>query len=404
MDTEIEATELRSLQRRAYGREGGLDAVDAARLRELESRRATQTAAPQHPEPLREPEAPAAADSARESASADQPQESGLGGDADAAPPPISEDASHRPAPGEALRQRMFDLWQVLRTQRWWRRPRVIVGGLILLFVMAFAAGAAIPREPTVALSASDAQMERRAAISAQYEDYDADSLMLVAENGQGTLWFATSAEGALLCAVLDNGATMQQQCLRPETATTDGMNLFLHADRPEEPSFYGNVLLTDEGLPLARIQEMGGFVEEPAIRLTDEEKRFTEALLAEGYDAEPQIVGYLDGQAIWTANLGRDGSVCLLYDNPLSEMLADCADRAGVIAVAPGQTTVASGAADDPRAPLSLRVIAPDTGEHVLIELFRTNGWQQHLTITRSSEAPETVWGPRLEERAPGR
>lgn len=394
MFTEVEATELRALQHRAYGRGGALTEADAARLRELEARRIVPTAEPGDAE----------ADAVTTNAGTDEIRREVAEDDGDTAisgeelPSDDVSDAAPEPprAPellADRLRRRLGDGVDALRAKPWARRPRVVVGALIGALVLAFGVGVAFPRTPVVALHETAEQQDRRAAIVAQYEDLDDGSLALIAAKGLGTLWYATSSEEQLRCAIVDNSDLMQQQCMRPGDGRTDGLQIFLDPANPEVPGYFGQVAFSVEGLPIGSLQELTGFISVDTSLLTEEEQRFADGLVAEGYAPGAQILGYLDDQPIWLAYSAGGSQTCLLYDDPRGEMQVSCDEVSGVAIVTSGE----GEAGPEARLPISFRTVSAQTGESVLVELYATGYGGYSLTITRSADHPPTAWGPRL-------
>lgn len=387
--------ELRALQHRAYGRGGALTEADAARLRELEARRIVPTAEPGHAE----------ASVVTTNAGTDELRREVAEDDGDAATSgeklPSGEVSDAAPDPPRApepladrIRQRFGDGIYALRAKPWARRPRVIVGALIGALVLAFGFGLTFPRTPVVALHETAEQQDRRAAIVAQYEDLDEGSLVLIAARGVGTLWYATSSDEQLRCAIVDNSDLMQQQCMRPGDGRTDGLQIFLDPANPEVPGYFGQVAFSVEGLPIGSLQELAGFTSVNTSLLTEEEQRFFDGLAEQGYAPGAQILGYLDDEPIWLAYAAGGSQACLLYDDPLSEMQVSCDEVSGVVTSASRD----GAAGSDARLPLSFRTVSAQTGEAVLVEMFATGFGGFSLTITRSADHPPTAWGPRIE------
>ncbi|MBS1896522.1 MAG: hypothetical protein JSS88_03910 [Actinobacteria bacterium] len=176
--------ERRELERRAFARDGsGLSEAEAARLSALRRADAPLTdALPVVPGPeqaQRDESLPSTAPvSPTSSRSAD-----GSGDDLGDAGPrrPIGADQT-----GTGTRLRTW-----LATGAW-NRPRYVVGGLALVLLAGLVVGWAIPRPPDVGLALRAGEGEREAAVLKQSDDLDPGTLLLLARDHDGLLWYAT--------------------------------------------------------------------------------------------------------------------------------------------------------------------------------------------------------------------
>lgn len=312
----VEGTrELRALQAKAYGREGGLTAAEARRLAELESPRGTESARGSENERI--------SGSAPEDAAPNDPvpndRASNDRASKDTVPIDPAADVVQRDTPAPSARP---EVRSVLRTHL----KAVILASLAILLV-GLAAGWAVfgglDDEPRLTAG----QQERRLELQGT-EEYDEDSVRLIAEDDDTVVWYATRSEGEIACVVLDVGAASQEQCGRLETVDTMGLSVSLSvpASDPEDPADqYGTTIsavvgYTTAGDPLAWIQEWSRDAS-MLDQFAEGERDRAEALLDEGYLPVPTIVGYFHDEPVWLAERPTDGTQsggivrCMLVD-----------------------------------------------------------------------------------------
>ncbi|WP_449407698.1 hypothetical protein [Microbacterium maritypicum] len=299
MTPEDDGAELRALQAKAYGRDGGLTAREADRLNELESVGAARTA----PAVLTAPAEPAAAgvsSASAESAARDEP----AGRD-----PSVDEQATDEggvdvpPVPAPSLRG-------AVRVHL-----RAVVVAALALLLLGVGAGWAVFGDIGDAPALTAGQQERRVELQTTSK-YDDGSVRLVAEDGEAVVWYATRRDGEIACIVLDVDKASQEQCGQLDTIGTMGLSVSLSvpAADPDDPAdeygttFSAMVGYTTAGEPLAWIQRWSRDASMLA-QFDGEERDRAEALLDDGFLPVPTIVGYFHDQPVWLAERPADGT-----------------------------------------------------------------------------------------------
>ncbi|WP_168429284.1 hypothetical protein [Microbacterium sp. K24] len=307
MPAETDPEELRALQQKAYGRDGGLTDADARRLRDLERARQEQTIAPS--------EAPAAEiglvdavpfdfDS-RRSAQADV---SGPGSETEDPEPPDAEPQVTGTASG------------LLR--RWW----VVAAASALLLAIGVGAGWALfgQRPGTVVLTAD--QQERRAELYREGE-YDAGTLRAVGQDEDALVWYATKDGGAQTCVVIDIAQASSEACqeadIVPFGLSASVMvppNAGSDAESGVAPGASVNayLMLSTTGEPMVSIQRWSPDLAMISQFRGAERDRATE-LVSQGFNAGLLIVGEFQSEPVWlgTRFSAGDSTVeyCMIVD-----------------------------------------------------------------------------------------
>lgn len=307
MPAETDPEELRALQQKAYGRDGGLTDADARRLRDLERARQEQTIAPS--------EAPAAEiglvdavpfdfDS-RRSAQADV---SGPGSE--------TED----PEPRDAEPQVTGTASGLLR--RWW----VVAAASALLLAIGVGAGWALfgQRPGTVVLTAD--QQERRAELYREGE-YDAGTLRAVGQDEDALVWYATKDGGAQTCVVIDIAQASSEACQEADTvpfglsaSVMVPPNAGSDAESGVAPGASVNayLMLSTTGEPMVSIQRWSPDLAMISQFRGAERDRATE-LVSQGFNAGLLIVGEFQSEPVWlgTRFSAGDSTVeyCMIVD-----------------------------------------------------------------------------------------
>lgn len=375
--------ELRSLQRKAYGREGELTAAESRRLRELEdARRVVVIPAGSTPGERGHGETGAAEaeTAAHGTGDAASPLESVVvtktDDEHDASAPldtslsPVAGDAADASAVPEPLPR-------MLR-----RHAGVLLLASAVLLTIGLGAAWALFAPRVVGLPLTDEQQQRRAELAA--DEFDPGSVRAVAQSGGGLAWYATRDGGEVHCLILDVGATSQTDCLPSEQVKTGlTVSMALPPDDVEDTaggdSVYATLFLSTGGEPIATIQRWGagswltGFLE-------GEDRDRAEVLVAEGYELGLSMVGRFRGAPVWLGDrLTAQGASqrCLIVDS------------GGVVSCTPFEAALQEG--------VSTQVVdagSDGAAESIsVIELRFTAMQMPYLTIT---EAP-------LSDVAPG-
>lgn len=300
------AAELRALQLKAYGRDGGLTDADALRLRELEATRESTPAATAAPDAA-VPETTAVESSRAESTDvpvAEEAADDDTANGAGASEPTGDVQAGETTALRAALRQ------------HW----KAIAAASAVLLVVGLAAGWALfGRAGGVDLTA--AQQERRAELQAD-GGYDAGSLRAIGREEDVLVWHATKEDGEMVCLILDTPQDSATQCQRSEDAQNgSGVGVSVNLDSVEgedAEQIWASAVRTTEGELVAIIQRWPSSQNDWLSQFAGEERVRAEELLEDGFqDYSFSVVGYFQDAPIWYGQrlVGATGEDCLVVD-----------------------------------------------------------------------------------------
>lgn len=303
---ESDAAELRALQLKAYGRDGGLTHADAVRLQELEATRESTPAA------TAAPDAAAPDTASLESA------------EAESTDVPVAEEAADDDSANEAdtsaptgdvhafetttLRAALRHHWKAIATAS------------AVLLVIGLAAGWALfGRAGGIELTA--AQQERRAELQAD-GGYDPGSLRAIGQEEGVVVWHATQQDGEMVCLVLDTPQDSATQCQRSEDAQNgNGIGVSVNLDSVEgedAEQIWASAVRTTEGELVAIIQRWPSSQNDWLSQFAGEERVRAEELLEEGFqDYSFSVVGYFQDAPIWYGQrlVGATAEDCLVVD-----------------------------------------------------------------------------------------
>ncbi|MGM1017373.1 MAG: hypothetical protein ACQEW8_07545 [Actinomycetota bacterium] len=306
-DADAETAELRSLQARAYGRDGGLTAAEVARLAELEDRRRGAAArVDESPVPPLAPAGPVV-HTVDVSTPANQVNEQPA---ADGADPAASE--AHDTGTDTTGRT---------RASGW------LVRGAATLAILAVGIGIGwvlFGRGADSGLPLTAEQQDRRAELAAEGE-YDPGSLRAVEDKDDLLVWLATEDQGEKLCVILDAQAESRSSCEPAERAREAGLSgdLTVIADGDDSRVWWVSVLFARDDTPAVLVNSSDGNWAELEFQ-TEEEQRIADEIVDLGYDAgSVSIVGYRGDDPLWTATNERD--VCLIALVDGVEPATDC-------------------------------------------------------------------------------
>lgn len=304
-----EPDELRALQARAYGRDGGLSAAEAARLHELVTRRGATSPAAARPRP----DAPTgAAPHAAEPARAE-----GVGS-----------------APGEpASSLRPHDVSPPAGRQR-----RLLVGVTVAALIVGVAVGVsiAVGLRPGAVPSATSAPIVLTPDQEEWQDDlsrdagYDPGSLHAVSVQEDVVVWGATKHGGGATCMLIGNRDSAGASCRPTELVQQSGLSLTLtRVGEQKAGRITGEMLLSLRGDPAVslRLFRYDTDIEGLATSYgSPDEERFAAALVGDGFRrSSVQIVGYDGDNPIWRAVRIDDGSRCLVYSVLPLQSWAQC-------------------------------------------------------------------------------
>jgi hypothetical protein len=388
--------ERRELERRAFARDGsGLSEAEAARLAELRRTDLPSPLVPERPSSRRFLSERSETKDAPRSGTAQRDEEAPSEGalvpdraqrDEESTPSVPDPPTTSRSADGsggvlgDPGRARLFGAARS-RVRTWiaggdWTRPRYLVGGLGALVLVGVLIGWAIPRPPDVGLALRDGESARASAVLKHHDDLDPGSLLLLARERDGLLWYATQANGRLHCAILDvRGADLQQQC-----GTRDQLSdrpLYVNAEDPgaAPPSGYaGSLLLAGAGVPAGVLQRYHATFTDGGTA-TSRERADMRRIVADNHLVYASVVGRVGDTPVW---LGDDGSGrrCLIVEDPDPRKTCDV-------------NTVAldfAGSGDSGQDGPALTLRLPETGAHpaMRIDFWAPQNGGQYLVITQ--------------------
>ncbi|MCE4027794.1 hypothetical protein LXM50_17600 [Microbacterium sp. Au-Mic1] len=331
--------ERRELERRAFGRDGsGLSRDEAARLTAL--RRAAL------PLPTGSVQRQAAVSlptgSLSEDGEADRDETQRNEGPPHAAPaPPMMSRSSDGSGDvvGETGQRRLFETGRAgirawLATGRW-KRPRYLVGGLAGLLLVGVLIGVAIPRPPDIGLALREGEGAREAAVAAANDDFDPGSLLLLAREHEGLLWYASQANGNLICGILDvSGAPSQKQCQTREqvgerplyvSSQQDGASPQLTGVTSGD-GYAGTIILTARGQPLAVLNRYQ-MMYDGASGMSADERAMMKRVVSANHLVYAQIVGRVGKIPVWLGDDGTGGRCLVVEDGGMQKTCAPSSD-----------------------------------------------------------------------------
>lgn len=312
---ETDAAELRALQAKAYGRDGGLTEADAARLRELEGSRAESEAAPIETTSDGEgSRADAAIVESSDVPAATAPGSSTAVGAAPEGPESTDqtrdegEGLASVPRPATGLRQTLRRHW------------KAVAAASAVLLVIGLAAGWALfGRDDAVALTRE--QQERRAELQVEGK-YDPGSVRAIGQDEDVIVWFATKDDGEMVCVTIDTAGDSARQCQRAEefeSGAGAGVSITAAADGDDAPQqIWASATRTMNGEIVAFIQRWDNTQEDWLAQFQGEERESAEALVAQGFEEYSfSVIGYFGDAPVWSAQRLVDGAPqdCLVVD-----------------------------------------------------------------------------------------
>lgn len=349
-----ELAEMRALQARAYGRDGGLSHAEAARLRGLQEgavERGVSSVAPESGQTAVDARAAGSITESRVTGAV-EPAEPASAATSPAVREPVDEAPASAPAP--------------LRPPARWIALAAVavllcgVGIGWLLFGQSRAAAVALTAE----------QQEWQNALTAE-GDYDPSSIRALAVEEGVVVWTATKEERRRTCLILGDGESTSPICQLTEMVAESGMygSLIVDSVGVTQREVSAQLLFAASGEPAVAVSSYDySSGSAGMIYANENETRIAEKLADEGFDPRSIWVAGYDGDVpIWSAMQLDSPGTCLIYDGSLSPSPMVCADP---------QTIVEQGAG------LVLNVVDPQTGTTTTFE-FSPHG-PSALVITR--------------------
>lgn len=310
-----EQAELRELQRKAYGRDGGLTDAEARRLRELEHAVAAAVAvvpaatvpalAPAPLTPERSPAERVTVAADARVPGQDVAAESAARSDENDAETPADAAAG---VPGGVTR------FRALLRGHW----RVIIVAAALLLAVGIGAGWALFGNRGDDIPLTDVQQQRKLELS-EKGGYDEGSVRAVGQDDDALVWYATKNDGAEVCLVLDVAEQSGDSCQPFDELTTFSLSaMTMLPGEGDGPStgVMAYLMYSTSGVPLVSIQRwdqsdgvLGQFA--GAERARAEE-------LMDGEDAmNLTVVGYFRERPVWLIDRwnGNGSETCLIVD-----------------------------------------------------------------------------------------
>lgn len=306
---ESESAELRALQGKAYGRDGGLTEIEAARLRELESMRV---------EPDATVLAAAAAGPGADAVAALRRAEDAPLPDAE---PPVSGPPSGSPADAEAGRQQPREaggLRAAIR-QHW----KAAVAASAAMLVIGLGVGWAVFGHTGDAVALTSEQQQRRAELQAE-GGFDPGSLRAIGRDEDALVWYATKEDGETICITLDAAGKSADQC-QPAADLDNGNGIGLSAsvtapgegkESPEE--IWASAARAMNGEVVGIIQRWRSDQNSWLSQFQGDERERAEQLIEEGFEEYSfSVVGYFRDAPVWRAQRLESDDIqdCLIID-----------------------------------------------------------------------------------------
>lgn len=362
-----ETAELRALQAKAYGREGGLTPEEAVRLDELVRARsataraevvaepsgAVEWAAVEGREPARTP-----AEDLGDAADDGDTGSTVAGMDPDDA----DHGAEHATAP------RRPSLRAALR-----RHVRAVAIAAVVLLAAGVGLGwLAFGRDAQSGVALTAEQRGWQDALVAS-GDYDSGSVRAAAVEEGAVVWWATKEGRARTCLILGTADVTVPSCDRTDTVRENGLFGTISlgdGDEEERREVNAQLLLTAAGDAAIAVSVYDfGPMGTGIVYANEAETEAAKRLVEQGFDPGSLWVAGYDGDVpIWTATQPENGWQCLIYERAPNESFVACDDP---------MTMQEEGRA------LMLDVLDPDSGRTTRYELASRNG-PTFLTITR--------------------
>lgn len=313
-----DSAELRELQRKAYGREGGLSRSEAARLRELQENHESASAGAERAFAVEE----AAATPDDDGIIAALGFGTATAATVDPEPDPIIDvlDPTVDPKRSTAAPS----IRSALRTH--W-----LAGALagVMLLVLGLGVGWALfaPHGRGIPLTA--AQHERQRDL-AEKGDFDPGTLIGVGQDDDALVWYGTKNDGELACIVVDAGDLSETQCQGASELGPFGLNASVMLPPEEntegEPFDFstvnGTLMFSTAGEPMAVIQRWTS-TDSMLGQFTGDDRTRAEELLEQDLLANLNIVGYFREAPVWVANRwtnDNEPDTCIIVDGADAE------------------------------------------------------------------------------------
>ena len=234
--------------------------------------------------------------------------------------------------------------------------------------------GWAIPRPPDVGLALRAGEAERESAVRKHHDDLDPGSLLLLARERDGLLWYATQANGQLLCAILDVRAIpSQKQCLPRDQLAGHPLGVSSPSQREgvvAQDGYSGTVVLSGRGVPfgvLTRFQMMY----DGSPEMGAEERAAMRRVVVQNNLVFAQVVGRVGKTPVWLGDDGR-GRRCLVVE-----------ERAMQKTCAPSAATAVDPLSGQEQPALSMRLAETPAHPAVRLDFWAPPDAGQYLVIS---------------------
>ncbi|GGM42846.1 hypothetical protein [Microbacterium saperdae] len=319
VSSKSEQAELRELQRKAYGRDGGLTDAEARRLRELERAVVASVSAASVASVPVLPVAPLAPERPPADRGTVAVDAGGPGPDAAAGWATVSDEGgSATPsddggdtaadAPGGVARLRAL-----LRGH-----GGVITVAAVLLLAIGIGAGWALFGSRGDDIPLTEAQQQRKLEL---YEKggYDEGSVRAVGQDDDALVWYGTKSDGADICLVLDVAKQSGENCQPFDDLTTFSLSAMtmVPGEGDEAPTgVMAYLMYSTAGVPLVSIQRWDqsyGVLEQFA----GAERARAQELMDGDEAMNLAVVGYFRERPVWLIDRwnGNGSETCLIVD-----------------------------------------------------------------------------------------
>jgi hypothetical protein len=297
-----EVAELRSLQAKAYGRDGALTDAEAARLHELETAGRRPWSAEE-----RVVDVPSLERESSPIFGAETETETKTETETETETVPAS-------------------LRTALRTH-----IRTVAAAAVAVLALGVGVGWLAFGSHADAAVALDAERQGWQDAVIATGIYDPGSVRAIAVEEDAVVWIATSQQKERTCLILGTATVTMPNCNRTENVREAGIYGSITVDVADgnRREVNAQVFLTASGEPAAVVQTYDyGPGDSGMVYANEEETATAERLVGEGYDPNSiWVVGYDRGVPIWTAAQVDTGWQCLVHDGSTEDSAAVCED-----------------------------------------------------------------------------
>ena len=384
---ETDSEERGRLQRKAYGRAGGLTDAEARRLRELEDARPALMLSTTAPARAAEPPTLINREHVPQGTAAIASRGAAVPPGAEAQEPFAGTDGTAAGSGSTAETGSSVETGGERRRSAWLAVPRrrwgLVAAASALLLAIGVGAGWALFGQRPEVIPLTEEQQQRRLELYEQGE-YDPGTLRAVGQDDDALVWYGTREDGRLICVVMDVQEASSDSCEDRDAVGPFGLSTFVMVpdtvDADADPAVASGtsvnvyMMFSTTGEPMVSIQRWTPNLTMVNQFQGDERARATE-LFEQGFSMGLSLVGYFQDEPVWLGSRFADGDDATSFEQC---MIID----------APKERPVCSTNFDLPGAGLFAVVDGVDGGVPVswTIGVQNTQNQTPFLTITRDS------------------